>query len=74
MATPVNSAEVFKARLLALGIAHLQPQFERCGLTSVGAMAASCGYMPGASPDDSALVTGVIEPLLGTSDHQDVFK
>eukprot|EP00971_Amphidinium_carterae_P025800 509011-Amphidinium_carterae.1 len=71
MATPVNSPEVFKARLLALGISHLQPQFERCGLTTVGAMASSCGCIPGASQDDNALVAGVIEPLLGTADHAD---
>eukprot|EP00971_Amphidinium_carterae_P287494 5706641-Amphidinium_carterae.2 len=37
-------------------------------------MASSCGYTLGASQDDNALVTGVIEPPLGTADHADVYK
>eukprot|EP00971_Amphidinium_carterae_P165062 3272099-Amphidinium_carterae.2 len=55
----INSEATFKARLSALGLKGHEAAFRALGITTVGTLAASSSYVPGASADDAALIASV---------------
>ena len=70
----VDSAPVFKARCLSIGLAEtVIDSLHDKGWDTHATFAFSCSYIPG-SGDDAAFVTKVIEPLLGSADHADGAK
>eukprot|EP00971_Amphidinium_carterae_P319798 6356471-Amphidinium_carterae.1 len=70
----INSEATFKARLSALGLEGHEAAFRALGITTVGTLAASTSYVPGASPDDAALIAKVVTPVLKDPSHEDAPK
>ena len=64
----VDSAAFFNQRVQELGLGEFLSQLHAKGYTTTGRFAFSSPYAPTAA-DDSAFVTNVVNPILGTSDH-----
>eukprot|EP00971_Amphidinium_carterae_P040045 786015-Amphidinium_carterae.1 len=67
----VNSTAQFQPRLAALRLEGLADVLTSRGITTIGAMASVCAYMPGVSQSDEAWQTGLVEPVLRDREHKD---
>eukprot|EP00971_Amphidinium_carterae_P096162 1902765-Amphidinium_carterae.1 len=70
MASMLDSEATFSARLNVLGLRDYQCKFDDKGINTIGSFGLSCSYTPGVTPTDSALISQIIEPILGAAEHR----